>query len=459
MLHVPSHSSFKSCIFPVSAKSKPLDYNLANLVEKVIRGVVNVACKGIQNQQQQFRSGSGWLYKPQTRRNKNNIYVITAAHVVLISDIQHPFPIITVEITGINEDPLQISNFDAQIEAVDATSDIALLKVLGLTKNTLRGLVTLKFANSALEKQGNPCFIIGNPLGIDVQSCSSGIIKDPQFAGVLGLYIQEQLLTDIVLLPGNSGGPCFNKEGKVISMIAFQYTVNMNINLNNTNNNNNSQRATPGPGLGGGVSSRAMVPILQNMLHKKRITPVQIIKQPLYPICPRTERCGEGGNDSFYPKKIKKKPNQVNQNFIFTYRKASLGDISWLLLTNQIALIQYPQTYKKLNMQGLIIRQIFSSNNVFYDSTKKKQILKSGDIVTAIQDPCENWIPIGTFNGQYAMGLVLWCYDPNRKPLVKVKAIQNPKQNTKERIFQFVLDINYPKTESPPNANGELSEF
>src|SRR5205807_1235510 len=117
--------------------------------------IVNVYCAGVYNEKRITNAGSGWLYTFRKR-----LYVLSGAHIVLMTDLQHPFQTITVEIAGINGNPKEIRNFYASIVGIDVTADVVVLRLSGLNcSNKSSNFVTLSFADSDLEKEGNPCFI------------------------------------------------------------------------------------------------------------------------------------------------------------------------------------------------------------------------------------------------------------------------------------------------------------
>ena len=351
-------------------------------------------------------------------RANGNIFVVTNAHIILISNLTDVYDRITVEIT-FSEKRTQV--FDACIVGVDARSDLAVLSLPKLKETKGCTVTTLSFADSSLEKAGNPCFVVGNPLTVDRQSVASGVIREPQFAGPVDLFIQEQVTTDITTFYGNSGGPLFNEKGQVIAITSFAY--------------NASRSGGYTAGLGGGCSSRMMVPILQNIIKGHRMTPVPLTQNTLYPL-----------------------GNTRRTRHVLSYRKATFGDVTWALLTSTVAVSLYPTNYKKLNMQGLVITAITSPDNVL-DRPVSGQPIRPGDIITPIQDKSREWLPIGAFPGQYAAGVVLWQYDPNECPIVPVKVIHNPQFNTTESISKLRFDINYPRTEAAPYQIGQLSSW
>ena len=104
----------------------------------------------------------------------------------------------------------------AEVVGSDVSTDVALLKV------NCEGLdiTPLSFENSDELEIGEPVFAIGHPLGLQ-QSASSGIISAlhrheirPRKEHRYSDFIQ----TDAAINKGSSGGPLFNREGRVIGM-------------------------------------------------------------------------------------------------------------------------------------------------------------------------------------------------------------------------------------------------
>lgn len=101
--------------------------------------------------------------------------------------------------------------FAANLVGVDEKTDIALLKV----KNPIN-LEAGHFGDSDAIRVGNQVFAIGNPFGLG-NSVSLGIISAKERDIDKGPY-DNFLQTDAAINQGNSGGPLFNMDGKIIGM-------------------------------------------------------------------------------------------------------------------------------------------------------------------------------------------------------------------------------------------------
>jgi serine protease Do len=95
--------------------------------------------------------------------------------------------------------------------------DLALIKV-----NVRKPLTPVVFADSLKLKVGDSLVVVGNPYGLGI-SASSGIVS------ALGRNLRltnfdRFIQTDAAINHGNSGGPVFDMEGKVVGMSTALYT-------------------------------------------------------------------------------------------------------------------------------------------------------------------------------------------------------------------------------------------
>jgi serine protease Do len=100
--------------------------------------------------------------------------------------------------------------FEAQLQAADRDTDLALLKI------DATNLPALEFTDSSDLKQGQLVLAFGSPLGLD-NSVSMGVVSsiarklDPDSPTI---YVQ----TDAAINPGNSGGPLVDTSGRVVGI-------------------------------------------------------------------------------------------------------------------------------------------------------------------------------------------------------------------------------------------------
>ncbi len=186
----------------------------ADLAEKVSPSVVNISTTGIIEQsgqdmpsiedffnfpfnmpnpepsEREFSSlGSGFVIS-------EDGYIVTNNHVVEnASDIRVTFT-----------DGLKL---EAELIAFDAETDLALLKVNG------KDLPHLEFGDSDTAKVGNWVMAIGNPHGLG-GTVTAGIVSAR--GRMLGGRYDDFIQTDASINRGNSGGPLFDLDGKVIGV-------------------------------------------------------------------------------------------------------------------------------------------------------------------------------------------------------------------------------------------------
>lgn len=99
---------------------------------------------------------------------------------------------------------------DVKIAALNPFLDLALLQIPAQKDLKFRHVF---IAADDVQREGDPVFAIGNPLGLE-RSVSQGIISNRHrnFRGLV--FIQ----TTAQINPGNSGGPLFNMRGEVVGV-------------------------------------------------------------------------------------------------------------------------------------------------------------------------------------------------------------------------------------------------
>lgn len=109
--------------------------------------------------------------------------------------------------------------YDAVIVGIDATGDVALLKLLGRDD-----FPAAEIGDSDSVQVGDWAFAVGNPflLATDFQptytfGLISGVHRYQYPAGTL-LEYADCIQTDAAINPGNSGGPLFNAQGQLIGI-------------------------------------------------------------------------------------------------------------------------------------------------------------------------------------------------------------------------------------------------
>ena len=127
-------------------------------------------------------------------------YIVTNYHV--ISEASNKVAVKLVDGTELK----------AKVIGFDRKTDLALIKV-----HHTKPLPYVEFGNSDASRVGDWVLAIGNPFGIGT-TVTSGIVsangRDITSEGIVDNFIQ----TDAPINRGNSGGPMFNMEGKVIGV-------------------------------------------------------------------------------------------------------------------------------------------------------------------------------------------------------------------------------------------------
>ena len=210
--------------FAYPLHSRDAGESFSDLVEKLSPAVVNITSTTIVKERpnfnptiprgspfedffRDFQSPNEPNDNPQTRRRGSALgsgfvisadgFVVTNNHVIENAD--------EIEIEMLDGTILQ-----AEVYGRDSRTDIALLKV-----QTNKTLPFVKFGDSNLSKVGDWVLAIGNPLGQGF-SVSAGIIS-ARGRALSGSY-DDFIQTDAAINRGNSGGPLFNMEGKVIGV-------------------------------------------------------------------------------------------------------------------------------------------------------------------------------------------------------------------------------------------------
>ena len=197
--------------------------SFADLVEKLSPSVVSIASTTIvennsQNQIPQFPEGSPFdeffkdYFDRDQRRSQRPMtglgsgfiisddgIIVTNNHVIEGAD----------EITVILSDETE---YKAQLLGRDPKADIAVLKIDPKDTN----LIAVEWGNSDDMRVGDWTIAIGNPLGLG-GTVTAGILSAISRDIGGGPYVKF-LQTDASINRGNSGGPLFNLEGKVIGI-------------------------------------------------------------------------------------------------------------------------------------------------------------------------------------------------------------------------------------------------
>lgn len=133
--------------------------------------------------------------------------ILTNKHVVYNSTNKSNYKIIRVRL------PNMENWIIAKIIKVSETEDLALIKI---DKNN-----TKYFDIGEQIKNGEIVYTIGNPNGFGL-SFSRGVVSSSARNVIYNNISAKVFQTSLIVNEGNSGGPVFNKEGKLLGIISFR---------------------------------------------------------------------------------------------------------------------------------------------------------------------------------------------------------------------------------------------
>jgi len=196
-----STAALNSAAVPAESKSQISQESLPDLIRRVKPSVVSVLTYDAKGEP--LISGSGFFIRQ--GEVVTNVHVIRGARRVEIHTLDgkgRTYPVLGAL-------------------AIDEEADLALLSV-NLPAERSHALTL----SAALPEEGEPVFIIGNPLRLE-GSVSDGIVSAVREVPDLGRIIQ----TTAPVSHGNSGSPLFNMRGQVIGIVTVKVTNGQNINL------------------------------------------------------------------------------------------------------------------------------------------------------------------------------------------------------------------------------------
>jgi putative serine protease PepD len=182
---------------PSNNNSAPVTISASDSKGDLVRTIYSAASPSVASVRTSDGSGTGFLVD-------SNGTIVTNAHVV-----------------GSNQQVQVRFNdkgayHDAQVLSVDASTDLAAIKV---DASDAQGIRPLQLADSDNAQVGDTVVAIGYPLGLD-RTATSGIISglERQITSPNGFSIDKVIQTDAAVNPGNSGGPLLNDKGEVIGV-------------------------------------------------------------------------------------------------------------------------------------------------------------------------------------------------------------------------------------------------
>lgn len=213
---------------------------VAEKSQKTVVGITTQATKqvntwfGPQTQRSQSM-GSGFIVDP-------NGYIVTNSHV--IEDGKY--------------DKITVSLIDGSTEVgevlwYDTSLDLAIVKI------NRTNLPAVEYGDSDMLLVGEPVVAIGNPMTLDLErTVTQGIVSGLNRTIVFenGTIIEPLIQTDASINSGNSGGPLFNAEGKVIGI--------------------NTAKMNTAEGLGFSIPINTAKPIVERVIKEGKLTSVYV---------------------------------------------------------------------------------------------------------------------------------------------------------------------------------------
>ena len=174
--------------------------NGADVFESNINGVLEIECQG----KRSAWAGSGYIFT-------QSGYAITNAHVAGDED-GSPCKRMYVRVCNQEVPATVVALSDYKMGSCQGV-DLAIIKLARMPV----GATALAFEAPDKLRNGEPVYVIGNSLG-EGTCITSGIVSDKARKGAGFDYI----MTDCAINGGNSGGPIFNQQGKVIGTMTQQ---------------------------------------------------------------------------------------------------------------------------------------------------------------------------------------------------------------------------------------------
>ena len=177
-------------------------------VAKAAPAVVNISGRKPANQPQQLLAGND----PEVNGMGTGLiidkrgYVLTNHHVIAGID--------RIQVRLSRSSLLEVKDYAAQIIAVDAETDLAVIKIEGETD-----FPTVPIATSSDLMLGETVIAIGNAYGYE-DTITKGIVSclQRQVQVTEQQVYQDLIQTDASINPGNSGGPLINIQGYAIGI-------------------------------------------------------------------------------------------------------------------------------------------------------------------------------------------------------------------------------------------------
>lgn len=137
----------------------------------------------------------------------SNGTILTNKHVAYNSSSSANYNVIKVRLANVDE------WLDAEVVKVSETDDLATIKI------DKQNTSYFKYKDSI--SNGETIYTIGNPNGFGL-SFTTGVVSSSERNVIYNEQIIKTFQTSFVINEGNSGGPVFNKDGKLFGIISFR---------------------------------------------------------------------------------------------------------------------------------------------------------------------------------------------------------------------------------------------
>ncbi len=227
--------------FSMSLKGKSAPASFADIVEPLLPSVVNISTTGEMPVDRRTPGGpnspleeffrhymeEGQGLRPQQPRKTSSlgsgfivaqkgdiVYVVTCHHVIENAE--------KINVILHDDD----NEFKAEVVGSDRRTDLALLRI-----KTDRKLKVAEWGESSKLRVGDWLIAIGNPFGLS-STVTTGIVSTlardigGRSRGLLTDYIDGYIQSDASINMGNSGGPMFSIDGKVIAISTAIFSPN-----------------------------------------------------------------------------------------------------------------------------------------------------------------------------------------------------------------------------------------
>ncbi len=173
-------------------------------LEGALADLLAYACRGVV----QVRTGRGFGTGILWCANADAVEIVTNAHVIG-RDVRQRIQVVT------HDQQVCV----ARVVRFQPAFDLALLRLESADAVDVQNLLALPFARDASARVGELVFAIGNPRG-GRNVITMGTLSGWASAVASGQRIRV-LRSDVLLAPGNSGGPLLNARGSVIGVNAL----------------------------------------------------------------------------------------------------------------------------------------------------------------------------------------------------------------------------------------------